>query len=73
MSKHDRRSEPHDGHRSVSGGLARATVFGINDGLVSNVSLILGFASAESTPGMSVSRASPELSPERSPWPPANG
>ena len=30
----------------MSGGLARATVFGINDGLVSNVSLILGFASA---------------------------
>jgi VIT1/CCC1 family predicted Fe2+/Mn2+ transporter len=28
----------------VSGGLARAAVFGINDGLVSNVSLILGFA-----------------------------
>lgn len=36
--------EPHPGHRSVSGGLARASVFGINDGLVSNVSLILGFA-----------------------------
>jgi VIT1/CCC1 family predicted Fe2+/Mn2+ transporter len=34
----------HIGHRSVSGGLARAAVFGINDGLVSNVSLILGFA-----------------------------
>lgn len=34
----------HSGHRSVSGGLARAAVFGINDGLVSNVSLILGFA-----------------------------
>ncbi len=28
----------------MSGGLARAAVFGINDGLVSNVSLILGFA-----------------------------
>lgn len=37
-------SEPHPGHRSVSGGLARASVFGVNDGLVSNVSLILGFA-----------------------------
>jgi VIT1/CCC1 family predicted Fe2+/Mn2+ transporter len=36
--------EPHPGHRSVSGGLARASVFGVNDGLVSNVSLILGFA-----------------------------
>lgn len=35
---------PHPGHRSVSGGLARASVFGISDGLVSNVSLILGFA-----------------------------
>lgn len=28
----------------MSGGLARAAVFGISDGLVSNVSLILGFA-----------------------------
>jgi len=28
----------------VAGGLARAAVFGVNDGLVSNVSLILGFA-----------------------------
>ena len=36
--------EPHTGHRSVSGGLARAAVFGASDGLVSNVSLILGFA-----------------------------
>ena len=31
-------------HRAVSGGLARAAVFGISDGLVSNVSLVLGFA-----------------------------
>ena len=38
--------EAHDGHRSVSGGLARAAVFGVNDGLVSNVSLILGFAAS---------------------------
>ncbi|HSJ91426.1 MAG TPA: VIT1/CCC1 transporter family protein [Ilumatobacter sp.] len=36
--------EPHGGHRSVSGGLARASVFGVSDGLVSNVSLLLGFA-----------------------------
>lgn len=36
----------HGGHRQVSGGLARAAVFGINDGLVSNVSLILGFAAS---------------------------
>lgn len=39
-----RSHEPHSGHRSVSGGLARASVFGVSDGLVSNVSLILGFA-----------------------------
>ena len=38
------RPELHSGHRPVSGGLARAAVFGINDGLVSNVSLMLGFA-----------------------------
>ena len=38
--------EQHDGHRSVSGGLARAAVFGISDGLVSNVSLVIGFASS---------------------------
>jgi VIT1/CCC1 family predicted Fe2+/Mn2+ transporter len=38
------REELHGGHRSVSGGLARAAVFGVNAGLVSNVSLILGFA-----------------------------
>lgn len=34
----------HHQHRSVTGGAARAAVFGISDGLVSNVSLILGFA-----------------------------
>lgn len=35
---------PHEGHRSVGGGLARAAVLGINDGIVSNSALILGFA-----------------------------
>jgi len=44
LSADDKRHELHSGHRPVSGGLARAAVFGINDGLVSNVSLILGFA-----------------------------
>ncbi|MEX2625600.1 MAG: VIT1/CCC1 transporter family protein [Ilumatobacteraceae bacterium] len=44
MSRKVSGREPHSGHRSVSGGLARASVFGVNDGLVSNVSLILGFA-----------------------------
>lgn len=36
-------------HRDVQGGTARAAVFGVNDGLVSNVALILGVAGA--TPG----------------------
>ena len=41
------RAEQHrPGHRSVSGGAARAAVFGVSDGLVSNVSLILGFAAS---------------------------
>lgn len=31
-------------HRAVAGGLARAAVFGISDGLMTNVSLVLGFA-----------------------------
>jgi VIT1/CCC1 family predicted Fe2+/Mn2+ transporter len=38
-------------HRDVSGGGARAAVFGISDGLVSNVSLILGMAGAHASPG----------------------
>ena len=33
-------------HRSVLGGSLRAAVFGVNDGLVSNVSLVLGVAGA---------------------------
>jgi VIT1/CCC1 family predicted Fe2+/Mn2+ transporter len=41
-----RRVESHPGHRSVTGGLARAAVFGVSDGLVSNVSLVIGFAGA---------------------------
>jgi vacuolar iron transporter family protein len=32
----------HHEHRSVSGGLARASVFGVSDGLVSNISLVSG-------------------------------
>ncbi|HZX56675.1 MAG TPA: VIT1/CCC1 transporter family protein [Ilumatobacteraceae bacterium] len=41
-----RRAERHPGHRPVAGGLARAAVFGVSDGLVSNVSLVIGFAGA---------------------------
>lgn len=33
-------------HRNVQGGAARAAVFGVSDGLVSNVSLVLGVAGA---------------------------
>jgi len=36
----------HD-HRDVQGGAARAAVFGISDGLVSNVALIVGVAAAD--------------------------
>jgi len=46
---------PHDEHhRQLTGGWARAAVFGASDGLVTNVSLILGFAGAQ--PGHSVIR-----------------
>lgn len=39
-------------HRDVRGGAARAAVFGISDGLVSNVGLILGVAGADPGPGV---------------------
>ncbi|HEX3459530.1 MAG TPA: VIT1/CCC1 transporter family protein [Acidimicrobiales bacterium] len=38
-------------HRNLQGGGARAAVFGISDGLVSNVALILGMAGANAAPG----------------------
>lgn len=41
-------------HRDIQGGGARAAVFGVSDGLVSNVSLILGLAGA--SPPVSVIR-----------------
>ena len=37
-------------HRDVQGGVARAAVFGVSDGLVSNVALILGIAGASTDP-----------------------
>ena len=40
-------------HRNVQGGTARAAIFGISDGLVSNVALIIGVAAAD-TGGSSV-------------------
>jgi VIT1/CCC1 family predicted Fe2+/Mn2+ transporter len=39
-------------HRNVQGGAARAAVFGMSDGLVSNVSLILGVAGAHPASGV---------------------
>jgi VIT1/CCC1 family predicted Fe2+/Mn2+ transporter len=44
--------EPH--HRNVQGGAARAAVFGVTDGLVSNVALVLGVAGGH--PGAGVVR-----------------
>lgn len=45
---------PEHHHRKIQGGAARAAVFGVSDGLVSNVSLILGVAGAN--PGSGVVR-----------------
>ncbi len=39
-------------HRSVSGGNLRATVFGINDGLVSNAALVMGVAGSGAAPSI---------------------
>lgn len=36
----------HEMHRDITGGAARAAVFGVSDGLVSNITLILGVAGA---------------------------
>ena len=46
----------HDGehHRQISDGWIRASIFGISDGLVTNISFILGFAGAN--PGHNVIR-----------------
>lgn len=46
MSNKRGESHAHPGHLALGGGTARASVFGFSDGLVSNVSLIIGFASS---------------------------
>lgn len=46
---HDHSHMVHE-HRGVQGGQARAAIFGVSDGLVSNVALILGVAAAGSDP-----------------------
>jgi VIT1/CCC1 family predicted Fe2+/Mn2+ transporter len=43
-------SEHH--HRNIQGGAARAAVFGVSDGLVSNLALVLGMAGAGPAPGV---------------------
>lgn len=45
---HPKTFSPTHEHRDIQGGAARAAVFGVSDGLVSNVSLILGMAGAGS-------------------------
>jgi VIT1/CCC1 family predicted Fe2+/Mn2+ transporter len=48
-----RPGEAHDHHhRDVQGGSARAAVFGISDGLVTNISLILGLSGANPPAGV---------------------
>jgi VIT1/CCC1 family predicted Fe2+/Mn2+ transporter len=39
-------------HRDIQGGSARAAVFGVSDGLVSNMGLILGVAGADPAPAV---------------------
>jgi VIT1/CCC1 family predicted Fe2+/Mn2+ transporter len=47
------RGEVHDHHhRDIQGGSARAAVFGISDGLVTNISLILGLSGANPPAGV---------------------
>lgn len=41
---------PEHHHRNVQGGSARAAVFGVSDGLVSNVGLVLGVAGSNAAP-----------------------
>ena len=41
---------PEKHHRNVQGGAARAAVFGVSDGLVSNIAIVLGFAGANPVP-----------------------
>ncbi len=43
---------PEKHHRDLQGGAARAAVFGVSDGLVSNVAIVLGFAGASAGAGL---------------------
>lgn len=45
-------AESHHEHRDITGGAARAAVFGMSDGLTTNVALILGVAGAHPAAGV---------------------
>jgi VIT1/CCC1 family predicted Fe2+/Mn2+ transporter len=45
-------AHPEFDHRDIQGGSARAAVFGVSDGLVSNMGLILGVAGADPAPAV---------------------
>ncbi len=42
----------HEDHRDITGGAARAGIFGLSDGLISNTTLILGVAGAHPAAGL---------------------
>jgi len=44
--------QPPEHHRDVASGGVRAAVFGMSDGLLTNLSLILGFAGAHPAPSV---------------------
>lgn len=52
MTEQVRQTAGEHHHRDVQGGSARAAVFGVSDGLVSNVGLILGVAGADPAPSI---------------------
>jgi vacuolar iron transporter family protein len=49
---HVHTAHPEYRHRDIHGGSARAAVFGVSDGLVSNMGLILGVAGADPAPAV---------------------
>ncbi|MEA2273221.1 MAG: vacuolar iron transporter family protein, partial [Solirubrobacteraceae bacterium] len=52
MMEGDGHGLPDHHHRNIQGGVARAAVFGISDGLVSNIALVLGVAGAGPAPSV---------------------
>ena len=52
IKRSSRPAPPERHHRQIQGGAARAAVLGVSDGLVTNISLILGFAGANTSPGI---------------------